>query len=82
MYKLVLQNIILKIYKYIHSFPFPQKWLEESTNKFLLEENISFEKPWYLEYNTDTSAQHPEMGDDIVRPIWKHIELKDKEPLG
>lgn len=20
-------------------------------------ENISFEKPWYLEYNTDTSAQ-------------------------
>ena len=45
-------------------------------------ENISFEKPWYLEYNTDTSAQHPEMGDDIVRPIWKHIEPEDKEPLG
>ena len=21
-------------------------------------ENISFEKPWYLEYNTDTSALH------------------------
>ena len=45
-------------------------------------ENISFEKPWYLEYNTDTSAQHPEMDDDIVRPIWKHIEPEDKEPLG
>lgn len=44
-------------------------------------ENISFEKPWYLEYNTDTSAEHPEMGDDIVRTILKSIELKDKEPL-
>ena len=39
-----LKELILKIYKYIQSFPFPQKWLEESTNKFLLEENMSFEK--------------------------------------
>lgn len=21
--------------------------------------NISFDKPWYLEYNTDKSAEHP-----------------------
>ena len=45
-------------------------------------ENISFEKPWYLEYNTNTSAEHPIKDDDIVRTIWKHIELEDKEPLG
>ena len=42
-------------------------------------ENISFEKPWYLEYNTDTSIRHPEMDDDIVRTILKNIELRNKE---
>jgi len=33
-----------------------------------------------IEYNTDTSAEHPVnlQGDDIVRPIWKHIEFRDK----
>lgn len=32
-------------------------------------ENISFEKPWYLEYNTDTSAEHlyNTTDEDIVR---------------
>ena len=54
--------------------------LEWETLKNL--QNITFEKPWYLEYNTDTSAQHPEMDDDIVRPILKNIEPEDKEPLG
>lgn len=44
-------------------------------------ENISFEKPWYLEYNTDTSAEHPCGDDDIVRPILKDIELGNKESL-
>ena len=36
------------------------------------------------EYNTDTSAQHPSKGEDIVRPtdINETVELKDKEPLG
>ena len=30
--------------------------------------NITFNKPWYLEYNTDTSAEHPtNEGEDIVR---------------
>jgi len=28
------------------------------------------------------SAEHPIKDDDIVRTIWKHIELEDKEPLG
>ena len=32
---------------------------------------INFDKPWINdsleEYNTDTSAEHPRMGDDIVR---------------
>lgn len=33
-----------------------------------------------LEYNTDTSAEHPVnlQGDDIVRTIWKHVEFRDK----
>ena len=38
----------------------------------------------YIEYNTDTSDQHPSKGEDIVRPtdINETVELKDKEPLG
>ena len=35
-----------------------------------------------VEYNTNTSAEHPIKDDDIVRTIWKHIEPEDKEPLG
>lgn len=37
-----------------------------------------------IEYNSNTSAQHPtcnDEDDDIVWPIWKHIDSWDKEPM-
>ena len=39
-----LKELILKIYKYIQSFPFPRRWITENVKKFQIEENISFEK--------------------------------------
>ena len=66
--------------------------MDESLIKFCIENGlpfvITFDKPWINtpleEYNTDTSAQHPSKGEDIVRPILNNegIELEDKEPLG
>ncbi len=39
----VLKDIILEIYKFIQSTPFPKKWLKEKMEMFNLE-NVSFEK--------------------------------------
>ena len=42
-----LRNIILKIYNFIQSAPFPNKWLEEQTEIFNVEDDISAEDtPW------------------------------------
>ena len=38
-----LQNLILEIYRFIQSMPFPEKWLEEKVEMFNLSD-ISFEK--------------------------------------
>lgn len=32
------------------------------------------------EYNLDTSAEHPEMDDDIVQYSFEKRRIKDKEP--
>ena len=37
-----LQEIILNIYKYIQSNPFPEKWLEEKTEEFNIDINTDF----------------------------------------
>ena len=46
----------------------PYSALDLGWDKIKKLENITFEKPKYLEYNIDTSAGHPtDEGDDIVR---------------
>jgi hypothetical protein len=43
--------------------------------------NVTFEKPWYLEYNIDKSAEHPtNEGEDIVRYSFEKRRVQDKEP--
>ena len=39
-----LKNIVLKIYNYIQSMPYPEKWLKEQVEKFNIKENIDFSK--------------------------------------
>ncbi len=42
-----LRNIILKIYNFIQSAPFPNKWLEEQTEIFNVSDDINIEDtPW------------------------------------
>ena len=53
-------------------------------DNFTKEDIISFinNLPWdYVpkEYNTDTSAEHSIMNDDIVRTIEKSIESRNKD---
>ena len=42
-----LKELILKIYSYIQASPFPEDWLEESTNRLKKEQNENFsDTPW------------------------------------
>ena len=44
-------------------------------------DRITFNKPTYLEYNTDKSAEHPtNEGEDIVRYSFEKRRVQDKEP--
>lgn len=56
----------------------PYSALELGWEKIKELPNVTFEKPWYLEYNTDTSVRRL-IDDDIVRTILKSIELRNKE---
>ena len=37
-----LQELVLEIYKYIQSSPFPEEWIEEKVNEFNIDKNIDF----------------------------------------
>lgn len=55
----------LKVYCPYSSLDLGWKTIKELTN-------ISFNKPWYLEHNTDTSAHHLQnQGEDVVRAYRK-----------
>lgn len=46
------------------------------------EQAEAFKQEWCkLEYNIDTSAEHPVKDDDIVRTILKNIELQNKKSV-
>lgn len=58
----------------------PYSALDLGWNRIKELENISFEKPCYLEYNTDKSAEHPtNEGEDIVRYSFEKRRVQDKE---
>ena len=61
--------------------PFPKCVENSALNKA---QSSILEQLLNKEYNTDTSAQHLNKDEDIVRPtdINETVELKDKEPLG
>ena len=51
-----------------------------STLYNILNRHLFTEHKIILEYNTDTSAEHPEKDDDIVRHSLEMRRVKDKEP--
>ena len=57
-------------------------WWKSEYWDMTLEEKAKFGiYPIYIEYNTNTSAGHPIKDDDIVRTLWKHKELRNKESV-
>ena len=75
--RLIVETMKIKVYTKTPAFWTYQEWMMTPQER----EKVGI-KLIEVEYNTNTSAEHPIKDDDIVRPIWKHIEPEDKEPLG
>lgn len=75
--RLIVETMKIKVYTKAPAFWTYEEWEMTSQER----EKVGI-KLIEVEYNTNTSAEHPIKDDDIVRTIWKHIEPEDKEPLG
>ncbi len=72
-----LKDIVLKIYNYIQSMPYPDKWLNKQIEKFNLEEHIDFSKTGWGKILYENAK------DDILDGILQLRDLRDraeKEP--
>lgn len=67
-----LKEIVLKIYNYIQSTPYPNKWLNEQIEKFNITEEIDFSKTIWGE-NLYKNAK-----DDIFDAILQLRDLRNK----
>lgn len=67
-----LKYIILKIYNYIQSTPFPERWLKEQVEKFNIKEDIDFSETGWGKILYDNSK------DDILDAILQSRDLRDK----
>ena len=75
-----LQEIILNIYKYIQSNPFPEKWLNEKTEKFNIDTDKDFsETIWgkiiLLHIEDEISSMITQL-EKIKRDTLKFVELE------
>ncbi len=66
-----LKNIVLKIYNYIQSTPFPQRWLDEQTEKFNIKEDVDFSETIWGKVLYENAK------DDILDAILKSRDLRD-----
>ena len=72
-----LKEIILKIYTYIESNPFPFKWLDSQIEKFnILDQNQDFSKTTWG--NILLNQMHEEIEDDLkkLQSVKKRLELE------
>ena len=72
-----LKDIVLKIYNYIQSCPFPDEWLKEQVEKFNIKEDIDFSETQWGRILYDNSK------DNILDAILQLKDLRDragKEP--
>lgn len=75
-----LKELILKIYKFIQSTPFPEKWLEEQIEKFNLEEKLNddFAKTVWGEILVNSLKQEVEAGINKLKNTSSKLK-KEKE---
>ena len=67
-----LKEIVLKIYNYIQSCPFPVEWLSEQVEKFNITEEIDFSKTQWGKILYETSK------DNILDAILQSRDLRDR----
>ena len=67
-----LKEIVLKIYNYIQSCPFPVEWLSEQVEKFNITEEIDFSKTQWGKILYETSK------DNILDTILQSRDLRDR----
>ena len=67
-----LKDIILKIYNYIQSTPFPERWLDEQVEKFNIDGDIDFSETGWGKILYENAK------DDILDAILKLRDLRDK----
>ena len=75
--RLIVETMKIKVYTKAPAFWSFEEWKMTPQER----EKVGI-KLIEVEYNTNTSAEHPIEDDDIVRTILKNIEPEDKEPLG
>ena len=77
-----LKELILKIYKFIQSAPFPAKWLEEKVNEFNLKDklDVDFEKTIWGKIICDEAVEKLEENKlklkALARDLKKYEDLK------
>ena len=67
-----LKEIVLKIYNYIQSMPYPDKWLNQQIEKFNLEEDIDFSETGWGKILYENAK------DDILDGILQLRDIRDK----
>ena len=73
-----LQNLILEIYRFIQSMPFPEKWLEEKVEMFNIDD-ISFEKTTWGQILF--SKVKEDLQDGILKLEEEIEKIKDEENI-
>lgn len=77
---MALQELVLKIHKFIQSMPFPEEWLEEQIAQLCFASNQDFsETGWgkiLLEYGKDVLDSSIRNLDNLIRKMAKDSELE------
>lgn len=71
-----LKSIILKIYKYIQSMPYPEEWLEKKVEDFNIELDIDFAKTIWGKILVDEAKETIQTQVEILKNIGKKLGLE------
>ena len=71
-----LKELILKIYKYIQSMPYPEEWLEEQVEKFNLDKEQDFSQTVWGKILIEQARESVKDSINTLKNINKKLELE------
>jgi len=71
-----LKELILKIYKYIQSMPYPEEWLEEQVEKFNLDKEQDFSQTLWGKILIEQARESIKDGINTLKNINKKLHLE------